>query len=668
MNLQDIATGTTSYSFSAIRADLSTTRDIQNRLISWRYNPGPVDGDWGSRTETVYMAFAKDYQHPQNSVTPRAARQLLSFPLRGLQDIARLSTTYSLDPLRDNPLIVRDLQQRLTAWGFQPGPIDGLWRQATQVAYAAFAKTYQFLPNQLSPQMAQQLLSLPTQVEAPAPQPSPAPTPVPQPAPKPVTPTNSMNLRDIATGTTSYSFSVIRANLSATSDIQKRLISWGYSPGPADGDWGSKTQVAYIAFAKAYQHPQNSVTPRAASQLLSLAFRGLQDIARLSTTYSLDSLRGNPLIVRDLQQRLTAWSFQPGPIDGLWGQATQAAYEAFAKTHQFLPNQLSPKMAQQLLSPPTKIETPAPAPKPPTPTPTPTPVPTPPDPVDAPDSEPLPRSLGDIRRGKLRWPIARISLSQSLTQAIQQALTAMGHRPGTIDGLWGNQTQEAYESFALVYGANLTSLSPRIAKLLLEPEVPGIQSLVNPAKITPQDYREVAALIGCNVPTIQAVIDVEAAGSGFFGDGRPKILFEAHWFSAFTDSRHDFSNPDISSPVWNRLLYIGGVGEWDRLYKALVLNRQGALKSASWGLGQVMGFNHQAAGYADVELFVSDMHLSEGKQLRAMFNFIKTNGLDGFLVRRDWAGFALRYNGEGYRLNRYDEKLAEAYDYWSQVA
>ena len=47
-----------------------------------------------------------------------------------------------------------------------------------------------------------------------------------------------------------------------------------------------------------------------------------------------------------------------------------------------------------------------------------------------------------------------------------------------------------------------------------------------------------------------------------------------------------------------------------------------------------------------------------------MFNFISYNGLTPFLVRRDWAGFALRYNGEGYRANQYDIRLANAYAYW----
>jgi hypothetical protein len=267
----------------------------------------------------------------------------------------------------------------------------------------------------------------------------------------------------------------------------------------------------------------------------------------------------------------------------------------------------------------------------------------------------------------VRWPLTRLTAAQDLAKEIQGALSAMGHYSGAIDGLWGNRSQQGYEQCCRRYGEGVTTgISPRMAKLLLEPEVPNIKSPEKPIGLSLGDYQAAAKVIGCDVPTIRAVVEVEAGSSGYFNDGRPKILFEAHWFSAFTDGRYDFSNSDISSPVWDRSLYIGGVGEWDRLYKAIGLDRAGALKSASWGLGQVMGFNHVAAGYSDVETFVRAMHESEGKQLTAMFNFIRSHDLAGFLVRRDWAGFALRYNGPGYRVNEYDLRLADAYAYWAR--
>src|SRR5689334_9469520 len=93
-----------------------------------------------------------------------------------------------------------------------------------------------------------------------------------------------------------------------------------------------------------------------------------------------------------------------------------------------------------------------------------------------------------------------------------------------------------------------------------------------------------AQLIGVNVPTLWAVIFTETSGCGFFGDRRPKILFERHIFHRLTGGRFDADDPDISQPT------PGGYGpsgahQYDRLAAAILLDRQAALQSASWGLG-----------------------------------------------------------------------------------
>jgi hypothetical protein len=45
--------------------------------------------------------------------------------------------------------------------------------------------------------------------------------------------------------------------------------------------------------------------------------------------------------------------------------------------------------------------------------------------------------------------------------------------------------------------------------------------------------------------------------------------------------------PDISNPKPGG--YKGGAGEYSRLEAAMTLDKEAALKSASWGLAQVMG-------------------------------------------------------------------------------
>ncbi|WP_235862917.1 N-acetylmuramidase domain-containing protein [Vibrio ruber] len=47
-----------------------------------------------------------------------------------------------------------------------------------------------------------------------------------------------------------------------------------------------------------------------------------------------------------------------------------------------------------------------------------------------------------------------------------------------------------------------------------------------------------------------------------------------------------------------------GKKEYKRLQQALTLEREAALKSTSYRRYQIMGFNHQSAGYDDVESFV----------------------------------------------------------------
>ena len=172
------------------------------------------------------------------------------------------------------------------------------------------------------------------------------------------------------------------------------------------------------------------------------------------------------------------------------------------------------------------------------------------------------------------------------------------------------------------------------------------------------DFERAARAIGCTVAAVRAVAQVESRG-GYLSDGRPKILFERHKFHRFTNGAHSAAHSDISWPGAGG--YLGGSAEYDRLEAAIALDRPAALKSASWGAFQIMGFNHQMVGYDDVESFVAAMVASEANQLDAFVAFIEAAGLADELIRLDWSGFARGYNGPDYAINRYDEKMAAAY-------
>ena len=170
-----------------------------------------------------------------------------------------------------------------------------------------------------------------------------------------------------------------------------------------------------------------------------------------------------------------------------------------------------------------------------------------------------------------------------------------------------------------------------------------------------------ARRLGCELAAIRAVIEVESGGAGFLSDGRPKILFEAHIFSRETGGKYDRSHPTLSSKVWNRAFYKGGTAEYARLYQALQLDAEAALKACSWGMFQVMGFNWRACGERSLHGFILAMHHNEDAHLALFTGFIESEGLAPALRSRDWPAFARKYNGPSYAQNHYHTRLEEAY-------
>ena len=180
--------------------------------------------------------------------------------------------------------------------------------------------------------------------------------------------------------------------------------------------------------------------------------------------------------------------------------------------------------------------------------------------------------------------------------------------------------------------------------------------------ITRQDQIDAAKRLGVDVAVVKAVTAVEARGSGFIRNtDLPCILFEGHWFHRFTRGVHANHHPHLSYPSWTKKYYKGGRGEYDRLVEAIGIcdEPDAALKSASWGLFQIMGFNHELAGHQDVRTFVNAMAVSEGAQLDAFVSFVLAQpAMADHLREKQWAEFARRYNGPGYQQNQYDMKLA----------
>lgn len=178
--------------------------------------------------------------------------------------------------------------------------------------------------------------------------------------------------------------------------------------------------------------------------------------------------------------------------------------------------------------------------------------------------------------------------------------------------------------------------------------------------LTDADFRVAARILGVPVAAIKAVAEVEAPGSGFLKDGRPRILFERHKFSKHTCGRYDRSHPNISNPK------CGGYGKEStqhaRLELASSLDRDAALKSASYGRFQILGENYQQAGFATLQGFINAMFASEADQLEAFCNFVMADkAMHSALKHGDWAAFARRYNGPAYAEHGYHTRMADAF-------
>lgn len=182
---------------------------------------------------------------------------------------------------------------------------------------------------------------------------------------------------------------------------------------------------------------------------------------------------------------------------------------------------------------------------------------------------------------------------------------------------------------------------------------------------TEEGYTSAAWLLMAEPRAMKAIAQVEAGPQGaFLPDGRPVVLFERHIFHRLTAGRFDHDAPDLSN---EKPTPPGGYGsslsQHERLGRASELDRAAALKSASWGLFQIMGFHHERCGYPNIQRFVNAMYRSADDHLRALVGFLRSDERLVDAIRgRNWIVFARLYNGVGFAASKYDQRIAEAYD------
>lgn len=189
-----------------------------------------------------------------------------------------------------------------------------------------------------------------------------------------------------------------------------------------------------------------------------------------------------------------------------------------------------------------------------------------------------------------------------------------------------------------------------------------------PNQLSQQDFENAAQQLGVPVAAVKAVATVESNGGGFMTDGRVKVQYEPHVmfqrislkFGQARALQELAKHPDLVARSAGSYQSLDREDQ-DMNRAAQVIDRDSALESASWGAFQIMGYHWKTCGYANLQAFVNAQYSAPG-QLDTFVKFIQADPvLLRALKNRDWAGFASRYNGKGYKANRYDTKMADAY-------
>lgn len=251
-----------------------------------------------------------------------------------------------------------------------------------------------------------------------------------------------------------------------------------------------------------------------------------------------------------------------------------------------------------------------------------------------------------------------------------------------VDGYAGKNTLRELNTFALASDLPVTNSFAGAAFELI--------SKYSEARfVRDEDYVEAASKLGCKESHIRAVAEIEARGNGFLSKGRVKLLFERHKFYKYlgealknldtrarivsemslsvapTATAKDVldliarANPDICNAASGG--YKGDIYEHDRLERAVAIDPESGYMSASYGMYQIMGFNHLYAGFhSAIDMYVSFSE-SEKNQFKGFVNFIKNNpAIHKAIVAGDWLAFAKGYNGAAFATNDYNNKAAKA--------
>lgn len=286
-----------------------------------------------------------------------------------------------------------------------------------------------------------------------------------------------------------------------------------------------------------------------------------------------------------------------------------------------------------------------------------------------------------FQRETLRYPHpdGRVDANGRMIKVLlaRAADKARAHRappkPPVADESWSHWASTTWSALSNAMAGGWTSIfAERSAIRRVNSPVPGAKAAAaGPVQIgvSDQDYVNAAAQLGADIDPllVRACAQVESGGkSGFGASGLPIIAYEGHWFHKYTHHQYDETHPLLSYRYKKKAGWQWQKNNkdqttaWKTLNEAMELNAEAALKSTSWGMCQVMGFNYESCRYKDVFAFVEAMKRGSLGQLQAFVGYCKGRpGMISALRRKDFAAMAFAYNGKDY--GNYDKQFERAY-------
>lgn len=172
-----------------------------------------------------------------------------------------------------------------------------------------------------------------------------------------------------------------------------------------------------------------------------------------------------------------------------------------------------------------------------------------------------------------------------------------------------------------------------------------------------------AKRMGIETAALLAVVQVESGGRSLM-EGLCPMRIEGHYFYkrlggaklgiATSQRLASKSAGVVKNPRSMKARYV-------KLERMIAIDRQAALESCSWGVGQVMGSHWKKLGYRSAYEMVELCKSGVLGQIQVMVRYIEKFNLVEHLKNRKWAKFAYAYNGPNYKEYKYQTKLANAY-------